>query len=103
MPRTILEAMAVSVPVVATDIRGCREEVVDGETGFLVPVRNAVAFADAIECVLTDPPLGRRFGDAGRRRAEACFRESNVLDRQMAAFRRPLGGRGVEVGRGEDR
>ncbi|MFC2081634.1 glycosyltransferase family 4 protein [Candidatus Bipolaricaulota bacterium] len=87
LPQSILEAMASGVPVVATDIRGCREEVVDGETGFLVPVNDPDALAHAIERILTDASLAQRLGEAGRRRVEHCFRESGVLDRQMEAIR----------------
>jgi len=100
MPRTILEAMAAGKPIVATDIRGCREEVVDGETGLLVPVSDPEALARAIEHILFDRNLARSMGLAGRRRAERCFREEQVLDRQTAAIGYLLGLR-VSERRGE--
>jgi lipopolysaccharide/colanic/teichoic acid biosynthesis glycosyltransferase/glycosyltransferase involved in cell wall biosynthesis len=86
MPRTIIEAMASSKPVVATNIRGCREEVVPGLTGLLVPVNDPAALATAIISLLSDPKLARQMGDEGRRRASELFDERVVLDRQVRAY-----------------
>ncbi|MDD3643366.1 MAG: glycosyltransferase family 4 protein [Candidatus Krumholzibacteria bacterium] len=83
MPRSLLEAMAASLPVVATDIRGCREEVVDGETGILVPPRDAQALAGAIIRLLEDPAAARRMGEAGRSRAIGVFDERGVTRLQV--------------------
>jgi len=91
MPRSILEAMATGLPVVATDIRGCREEVVDGVTGRLVPVDDAAALAEAILGMLEDAGAAHAMGAAGRRRAEALFAEDRVFDRQAEALRELLG------------
>ncbi|MBI4219098.1 MAG: glycosyltransferase, partial [Chloroflexi bacterium] len=90
MPRSIIEAMASGKPVVATSIRGCREEVVEGETGLLVPVGDSQALADRLQVLLQDPELARRFGEAGQARAAARFDEEDVLDRQVAAYARLL-------------
>ena len=92
MPRTILEAMAAGLPVIATNIRGCREEVIPEETGLLVPVGDAERLARAIERVLDDREGARRMGEAGRSRVAKHFREEQVLDRQVACLRRLLGG-----------
>lgn len=92
MPRSIIEAMASGLPVVATDIRGCREEVVDGETGRLVPVKDVSALAAALQALVRDPVLRRKMGRAGRARARALFDESKVLDRQLMV----LFGQGAE-------
>jgi len=83
MPRTIIEAMMMGLPVVATDIRGSREEVVDGETGLLVPVRDSVALGKAIERFILHPKWGRELGSAGRRRALSLYDESRVIARQV--------------------
>ncbi len=88
MPRSIIEAMASGLPVVATDIRGCREEVVDGETGRLVPVKNAAALAAALQELVHDPAVRRRMGKAGRARAHALFDETKILDRQLEILHR---------------
>lgn len=83
MPRSIIEAMMSGLPVVATNIRGSREEVVDGETGFLVPVRDAAKLADALQRLAADADLRSRMGAAGRERAVALYDESKVIGRQL--------------------
>ena len=86
MPRSILEAMAAGRPVVATDIRGCREEVVEGETGFLVPTRDVAELANRLERLVVDPGLRARLGAAGQARAAAEFDEALVCERVVAAL-----------------
>jgi len=71
----VLEASAMGVPVVTTNVRGCREAVEDGKTGIIVPVRDSSCLAEAIQTILTDPDLARRMGEAGRRKALAEFDE----------------------------
>jgi len=83
MPRSIIEAMASGLPVVATNIRGCREEVVDGETGRLVPVKDVTALAGTLQALVLDPELRREMGRAGLARARALFDETKILDRQL--------------------
>jgi len=84
MPRSIIEAMASGLPVVATDIRGAREEVVAGETGALVPAGDAQALADALARLAGDPALRVQQGVAGRARALALYDEGKVVARQIA-------------------
>lgn len=84
MPRSIIEAMVSGLPVVATDIRGAREEVVPSETGALVPAGDARALADALGRLAADPGLRARQGAAGRRRALALYDEAKVVARQIA-------------------
>lgn len=83
MPRSIIEAMMAGLPVVATDIRGAREEVVEGETGFLVPVRDPVALGAALARLAADPALRARMGEAGRTRALDLYDEVKVVHRQL--------------------
>jgi glycosyltransferase involved in cell wall biosynthesis len=83
MPRSIIEAMMTALPVVATDIRGSREEVVDGETGLLVPVRDAPALAAALDRLARDAGLRRRMGALARARALALYDEKKVIARQL--------------------
>jgi len=56
-PRSVLEAMAMGRPIVTSDAPGCRETVVDGENGFLVPVRDVNALAEAMQHFIDDPSL----------------------------------------------
>ena len=90
MPRSILEAMAAGLPVVVTDIRGCREEVVDGLTGRLVPVGDAAALGRALLELLQDPAKARRMGQEGQRRAIEQFDERLALDRQMHVYHQQM-------------
>ncbi|HUT49975.1 MAG TPA: glycosyltransferase family 4 protein [Alphaproteobacteria bacterium] len=83
MPRSIIEAMMTGLPVVATNIRGAREEVVAGETGSLVPVNKPDALAAALNRLVSDAELRRMQGDAGRKRALTHFDESYVVRRQI--------------------
>ncbi|MBM3484375.1 MAG: glycosyltransferase family 4 protein [Alphaproteobacteria bacterium] len=83
MPRSIIEAMMTGIPVVATDIRGSREEVVHEETGLLVPVRDARALHAALGRLIEAPELRQRFGVAGRARALRLFDERLVIARQL--------------------
>lgn len=85
-PRVLLEAAAMAKPIVATDVPGCREVVVHGETGLLVPPKDAVALADALERLLTDGSLRRHMGEAGRRRIESRFDERRVIVQTLHAY-----------------
>jgi glycosyltransferase involved in cell wall biosynthesis len=83
MPRSIIEAMMTALPVVATDIRGCREEVVPCETGLLVPVRDPEALSAALAQLAGDADMRRRMGEAGRARALELYDETRVIARQL--------------------
>ncbi len=86
-PRAAMEAAAMGLPIVATDIRGCREVVVDGHNGLLVPVADPEALAEAIRRIGEDPDLAARMGKAGRERAERCFDERRVVDVVLSVYR----------------
>jgi glycosyltransferase involved in cell wall biosynthesis len=70
MPLFVFECMAATVPLVATAVGGLPEIVTDGQTGLLVPPRDANALAAATESVLTDRQLGRRLANAAATRLE---------------------------------
>ena len=82
-------------PVVATDIRGCREVVDPGVTGTLVPVKDPVALAQAIAAMLDDPAAAAAMGEAGRMRALDRFDEDAVVERTLQVYRRLLRGHGI--------
>jgi glycosyltransferase involved in cell wall biosynthesis len=73
VPRSTQEAMAMGRPIITTDVPGCRETVVDGINGFLVPPRNATALAIAMEKFMREPDLLVRMGAASRHMAEEKF------------------------------
>ena len=83
MPRSIIEAMMMRIPVVATNIRGSPEEVVDGETGFLIPVRNIAKLSEAFELLINNPRLRTSMGSRGRQRALELYDEEKVIERQI--------------------
>ena len=83
LPMSVIEAMLTGLPVVATDISGCREQVVDGQTGYLVPPMQVAGLADALARLAADAPLRQRMGEAGQARALARFTESAVVDRTL--------------------
>jgi glycosyltransferase involved in cell wall biosynthesis len=85
-----LEAMAHARPVVATDVGGLRDLVVDGETGVVVPPRDPAALRAALDRLLADPALRRRLGSAGRRRAQERFSWDVVTEATVAAYRMAL-------------
>lgn len=86
LPNVILEAMASGLPVVASGISGIPLAVVDGDTGSLIPERDAAALAAALAALLADPERRRALGRAGRRRAVAELRWDAVARRYRAAY-----------------
>lgn len=81
VPRACMEAAAMELPVIATNIRGCREVVKHGETGILVPLRDAGALISAIEMLVTDENRRKGFGKAGRQHILKHFDHQLVLER----------------------
>jgi colanic acid/amylovoran biosynthesis glycosyltransferase len=73
LPTVIIEAMAAGLPVVATRIGGIPEMVMENSTGFLVAPKESVSLADAVEKLIVDLPLARRFGENGLVRARELF------------------------------
>ena len=95
-PRAAMEASAMGLPVVATDVRGCREVVEDGVTGSLVPVDDAAALAAALRA-LQEPGTRRALGDAARTRARQHFDERRVVEIVLAAYRRVARQKGLAL------
>jgi glycosyltransferase involved in cell wall biosynthesis len=87
----ILEYMAASKPVVATDVGGAREAVSEGRTGYLVPAGNDHAMSDRIISLLRDPQHGREMGKRGRRVVEEKFSCKFQLERIEALYEELLG------------
>jgi len=83
LPMSVIEAMLTGLPVVATDIRGPREQVVEGETGLLVPPGAVDPLAGALARLAGDAGLRARMGAAGRARAAALYDEAAVVGRTL--------------------
>ena len=93
-PRAPMEAAAMGIPVVATDIRGCREAIFDRQNGILVRVKNAAALAQGLARLLDDSTLRHAMGTLGRRIAVREFDEQVVFERVLATYERLLKERG---------
>jgi glycosyltransferase involved in cell wall biosynthesis len=83
LPMSVIEAMLTGLPVVATDISGPREQVVDGETGLLVPLRQVAPLTAALARLAADPALRATMGAAGRARACDLYDEARVVSRTL--------------------
>lgn len=83
LPMSVIEAMLTGLPVVATDIRGPREQVVPEETGLLVPPMAVAPLAAALARLVHDPALRARMGEAARARAVALYDEAKVIARTL--------------------
>lgn len=90
LPMSLLEAMALERPVVATDVGGTAEQVVDGETGFLVAPGDAPAVARALVTLAGDPERARAMGVAGRRRQRERFGGEAMVDGYLRSFEETL-------------
>ena len=90
LPRSIVEAMAMSLPVIATDIRGCREVVLQDITGYIVPPQDSANLTTALAKLLSDIQLRQAYGQAGRNRIEAEYNEKIVFKR-LTNFYQDLG------------
>ena len=96
MPRALMEAMAVGVPVVATDVKGTREVVCHEETGFLVPLDDAAALAARLDELLRAPALRARLGARGSVYARRHFDEDRIVHRLLEIYRFALSARASE-------
>lgn len=92
---TLVEAMAASIPVVATRVGAIPEVVADHESGTLAPAEDAESLARAIYTYLADPIFRRQSGAAGRRRAEELFSVEAMAQRSIALYREVLQTKGV--------
>lgn len=90
VPKVLLEAAAAGRPIVATDVRGCREVVQHGINGLLVQPGDARALASAVEKLLASPALRNRYGRAGRQLAETEFSIESVTRRTLDIYRELL-------------
>jgi glycosyltransferase involved in cell wall biosynthesis len=95
----VMEAMSMGVPVVATDIGGSLDQVVDGVTGFFVPPSDAVALADAIEKLMRDPQLHQRMGTAAVKRIEQDFSLKEMTRKIEGIFEEMISANGAPANR----
>jgi glycosyltransferase involved in cell wall biosynthesis len=89
-PRSLIEAMACGLPVVTTDVPGCREVVRNGDNGVLVPARDPAALAEGLRTLINDAELRMKMGTRSRGRAEQEFSETRVIGETLAVYRAVL-------------
>jgi len=82
----VLEAMAMGIPVVATDVGGPREVMVDGESGYLRPPHDVQGMVDAVVRILSDADLARAMGEAGVRRALEHFHVDRIIPEYLRVY-----------------
>jgi glycosyltransferase involved in cell wall biosynthesis len=87
IPNVIVEAMAMGLPVVSTNISGIPECVDHGVNGLLAPARNPQSLADAMAAIINHPELARQFGVAGRKKIEQYFNARKNVEHIGAALR----------------
>jgi glycosyltransferase involved in cell wall biosynthesis len=90
LPKSLLEAAACGLPMVATDVPGCREICREDETGLLVPARSVEPLAGALERLATDTGLRQRLGARARQVAESEFAEEVVISETLTLYRNLL-------------
>ncbi|MDO9206925.1 MAG: glycosyltransferase family 4 protein, partial [Sulfuricurvum sp.] len=86
LPRTSMEAASMGLPIVTTDVVGCRETVDEGINGFLVPPQNAQALADAIEKLILNPSLREKMGKSGREKAIREFDIGTIIAKHLEVY-----------------
>lgn len=87
---SVIEAQAMGLPVVTSDAEGLAENVADGETGFVVPRRDAAALSDRLRLLAGDRWLRQRMGQAGQQRARTELRQDLQMDRFERLYRQTL-------------
>jgi glycosyltransferase involved in cell wall biosynthesis len=92
LPRSILEAMSVSLPVVASDVGGVSEVVREAETGFVVPRQDDRCLAERLRLLIAEGDLRRNLGTCGRRRYDQEFRFEVMFERTFALYQEMLAG-----------
>jgi glycosyltransferase involved in cell wall biosynthesis len=86
LPRSILEAMSMGLPVVATNIRGCREAIIHEKTGLIIPTQDSEKLANALSTLLSNSQLRQVYSKAARQRIEAEYDERIVYQRLKTAY-----------------
>ena len=90
LARSVIEAMAYRIPTIVTNCGGSPELVIDGVTGFVVPIKNPDAINSSIRRMYKDPDMRRRMGESARQRIDSTFRIQDTIDKTIALYRSVL-------------
>lgn len=86
LPKSCIEAAAIGRPIITCDSTGCRDTVIDGETGFLIPVKDSIVLADKIKFLIDNPDIRKNMGRKARKFAEKNFSIKNVIDTHLTIY-----------------
>ena len=86
LPKVLIEAAACGRAVVTTDVAGCRDAITPGITGLLVPVKDSIELADAIQTLIENPKQRIAMGKAGRALAEEAFTIERVISQHLSIY-----------------
>ena len=86
LPKSVIDAEAIGLPVVTTDWVGCRDTVINGENGFLIPIKDANSLAEKIAVLVDNPKLRQRMGKSAREYAEKYFSIENVVNKHLEIY-----------------
>lgn len=89
-PHSVMEASAMALPIITTNVRGCRDAVEHGKTGLVIEPKNPVALARALEKLLSDLTMAKSMGQAGRQKAKKDFDKNVVLQKMEEKITRLL-------------
>lgn len=91
LPKSLLEAAACGLPMIATDVPGCREIVRHGENGLLVPLNSPLALADAIECLMENEEMRKQYGSNARSFVERELNDIVIAKQTLDLMKQKLG------------
>jgi glycosyltransferase involved in cell wall biosynthesis len=94
-PVSIVEAMSMSTSIVASDVGGIPEAIIDGEHGLLVPPEDSAALAQALTTLLQDPSLRKQLGEAAKKRAEEKFSIETIIDELWTHWEAAVSNKGL--------
>lgn len=98
IPRALLEAASMGLPIVTVDSPGCREVVEPGKNGYIVPTRDSDALAHAIQRLIDDPDIRHRFGRESRIRVLECFDLPRIAEQTSSIYKDLLSRNGLLPG-----
>jgi len=90
LPKSLIEACAIGRPIVTTDSAGCRDTVIEGNNGFLVPVRNSIALAEKLVILIENKSLRIQMGINSRKLAEKEFSIKKVVEKHLEIYNKLL-------------
>ena len=94
LPKALLEAAAARRPIVTTNVPGCRDAVISDKSGILVPIKDSLSLANALQELIIDASKRKEMGKTGRELAEKEFKIENVVDKHIKIYKYLLVNRG---------